>query len=255
MKAKNWIVTALALLASPWALSDVPATHGMLLFGNEVTYASHLPMFHSPHDYQVIARISLDDVPGSHALKTYEALKKKGVTFFTIVPEKADLTQVIGGIRTTLLASIYQGDFENHGKNLGPVHMHVDEVLYSARLTGRLPTKALTGSAENNQENYLVFGENGEYYSAHLIQGKPSFDQIAEVSQPYQLQATYCRTRACAETLKHFVDDSELPLTLSVPKNESTLGMLQEGDQLGDLGGPLVDVIHILFSEPVALSY
>jgi hypothetical protein len=29
-------------------------THGMLLFGEETLYLSHLPMFMSPHNFQVI---------------------------------------------------------------------------------------------------------------------------------------------------------------------------------------------------------
>lgn len=36
--------------------------HGMLLFGDqEALYLSHLPMFTSPHNFQVIVEISFDD--------------------------------------------------------------------------------------------------------------------------------------------------------------------------------------------------
>ena len=35
--------------------------HGMLLFGEEVLYLSHLPMFASPHNFQVLLEVGLDD--------------------------------------------------------------------------------------------------------------------------------------------------------------------------------------------------
>lgn len=34
--------------------TDKPSVHGMTLMGTELIYASHLPMFHTPHDYQII---------------------------------------------------------------------------------------------------------------------------------------------------------------------------------------------------------
>jgi hypothetical protein len=39
--------------------ADTPATHGMLLFGTKDIWLSHLPMFHKPHDYQVIMSVTL----------------------------------------------------------------------------------------------------------------------------------------------------------------------------------------------------
>lgn len=36
---------------------DKPNTHGMLLMGMEIVYAEHLPMFHQPHDYQIILEL------------------------------------------------------------------------------------------------------------------------------------------------------------------------------------------------------
>ena len=60
---KYFILGLLGLLVSgSMANADVPTTHGMLLFGNETVYASHLPMFHSPHDYQLILELDLEGV-------------------------------------------------------------------------------------------------------------------------------------------------------------------------------------------------
>ncbi len=35
------------------------ANHGMLLFGEQAAYLSHLPMFGSPHNYQAIFEVTL----------------------------------------------------------------------------------------------------------------------------------------------------------------------------------------------------
>jgi hypothetical protein len=38
---------------------DEPATHGMAVIGQKSVFLSHLPMFGSPHDYQVIVEAEL----------------------------------------------------------------------------------------------------------------------------------------------------------------------------------------------------
>ena len=87
------LLTILVLLSGAAARADIQAVHGMLLFsGEKTTYASHLPMFHSPHERQLILKISLGGVPGSSALKAFEAAQKAGKKFFTIEPEVMDLS-------------------------------------------------------------------------------------------------------------------------------------------------------------------
>ncbi len=66
MKHLNRRSALLSSLALPTAWAhDEPARmglHGMLLFGGlEGLYASHLPMFHTPHDVQLLLRIRLQD--------------------------------------------------------------------------------------------------------------------------------------------------------------------------------------------------
>ena len=50
--------------------SDHAAVHGMLMVGEDRSLMSHLPMFHSPHDYQLLLEVNLS-APGSDPLKTY----------------------------------------------------------------------------------------------------------------------------------------------------------------------------------------
>src|SRR4051812_9463415 len=67
------------LLSGATVYADTPSIHGMVVFGGEKdTYASHLPMFHSPHDRQVILKIALNNLPGSKALEKYTAAKSSG---------------------------------------------------------------------------------------------------------------------------------------------------------------------------------
>ena len=60
------ILLITALLGGAFnAQADRPSVHGMLLFGKENLYASHLPMFHAPHDYQVIFKLNLSSNTGT----------------------------------------------------------------------------------------------------------------------------------------------------------------------------------------------
>ena len=240
-------MTSLTLFASAMVRADIPAVHGMLLFGKNATYASHLPMFHSPHDYQLIMKLSLEDLPRSQTLSHYETWKEKGQTLFTLVPEIVDLTQIINGGKTTLNASIYKGHFENGGENLGPVKIHIQKLIYSSKLDGT--------QVPENLENYFVFGEAGEYFAAHLIQSKPSFDAIINVSQAYELKIPFCRTRVCDEPSKTLIDDGQLPITVGGPKSGSSFSLPIAGEQLGDLGGPIVDVLNIVYLEEAELAH
>src|SRR5262245_41628455 len=52
---------------------DPAAVHGMAMIGESRVFLSHLPMFHRPHDYQVLLEVELSaelrDVPA--ALHTF----------------------------------------------------------------------------------------------------------------------------------------------------------------------------------------
>jgi hypothetical protein len=147
----------------------------MLVFGDKVTYASHLPMFHHPHDYQLVMKIEFKAPAGSSplTLSTYEQLKAQGKTLFTIEPEVMDLSKVMSGTITSFEANLYDGHFERGGKNLGPVIVNVKTFLVNKKLN----------PAEAEKNEYLLFGEQAEFFLVHLINGKPSFDLVAKSSQ------------------------------------------------------------------------
>lgn len=131
---RNTILKLTFLAASVAAQADTPAIHGMLLFGLQKTYVSHLPMFHAPHDYQHISEVILEDLPRSFVLSQYKKLQNEGQSLFTLEPSKTDLTQIIDGTQKTLLARLYQGHFERNGKLLGSVIINFEKTIYSAKL-------------------------------------------------------------------------------------------------------------------------
>lgn len=246
MKWGRLFLIIATLAAGSQARADVPAEHGMLLFGDKVAYASHLPMFHAPHGYQVILKLSLERLGKSHALSKYAAAKAAGHTLFTLVPQVLDLTQVIDGTLKAFQAAIYDGHFEQGGKSLGLVDVSVAKLIFAAKLNPHARARP--------SEQYLVFGENGSYFAAHLIGGKPSFDAIVSVTQPQKLNLPTCRTRACPDPTSTPVADAELPLTLSAV----TSGTPAAGDSLHQAATPYVslnaDIASVLYLESDELS-
>jgi hypothetical protein len=215
----------LGLAAASLARADVPAVHGMLLFGAKSgTYASHLPMFHPPHDRQLILKVSLQSVPRSRTLESYQAAQAQGKTLFTLVPQAMDLEAIANGSKTVFSAVIYDGHFERGGKSLGPIQVKVDKVVFSSKLDPK---------AEPKVGRYLVFGSQGEYFAAHLIQGQPSFDAILSVSRPYQYFVPQCRSRDCGEVIHELIPDEKLPLTLFGP---AAAQQLEDSSSLPSLG-------------------
>ena len=229
------------------ARADIPSIHGMLLFGQETNYASHLPMFHAPHDYQLLMELEFKEVTGSKALELYAELKKEEHKLFTLVPEKMDLSLVISGEKSNFSAHIFKDHFERGGENLGAVQVKVSKIIFSDTLD---PDKTT-----NSQEEYFVFGKEGEYFAAHVIGGAPNFDAIVSVEKPYHLDFPHCRTRVCDDVKKKPVKDDSLPLTLGMTAVEEPYKLPKVGDSLGFFFGPMTSIQEILYFEEAELSH
>ena len=101
----------LALGASVCRAGDPPSTHGMLVFGTKKVFASHLPMFHSPHDYQAVFQIRFDP----ETLKTYLNDKAGSPdSIYTLVPEPFVLPE-LSHHPLSIKAVLYHGHFEREG--------------------------------------------------------------------------------------------------------------------------------------------
>ncbi|WP_109615678.1 hypothetical protein [Sediminitomix flava] len=154
--------------------TDKPSTHGMLLFGEKEIFVSHLPMFHSPHDYQVIATIQLP----SDVLETYLNAKKndQSETVYTLVPEIFVLPEMMEKPRS-FKAVLYKGHFERGGKAITEEF----DVNFIKTIHFR---KFEKNGTKDEYPSYIFFGNDKEQFAAHFISAKPDFDHIIELRSP-----------------------------------------------------------------------
>ncbi|KVX00634.1 hypothetical protein [Shewanella frigidimarina] len=95
--------------------------HGMLLFGSEYgLFASHLPMFHTPHNAQVVLQLTFDDPQINTAVINGLTLSAaSGYPIWTIVPQQFDLSMLSPAHPNHinhLSVDIVKGHFERGGE-------------------------------------------------------------------------------------------------------------------------------------------
>ena len=151
---------------------DKPAVHGMVIFGNEKIYAYHLPMFHAPHNFQVVFELKLD----AQTLATFkrdQQLNTEHATY-TLEPEKFVLPEMIKNPRP-FKANIYRGHFERGGAEIiSDVTVDISDILYFS------PLNSETEHGETLQ--YIIIGNAKEQYAMHVLTNKPDFDQLIQIS-------------------------------------------------------------------------
>lgn len=153
-------------------------SHGMALFGGKDSlYASHLPMFHAPHDVQVIVRLHLQDAKKDGALRRQLA---KHPQLWTLDPEKFDLQRLQPGHSqplTQFTANFVQGHFERGGKlRYAAQTVVIDQVLLYHLLT--------PGFKQADLGRYLVIGSGSEHFVVKHIDRRPDFDIIRVLDAP-----------------------------------------------------------------------
>jgi hypothetical protein len=156
---------------------DTTGRHGMLLFGADPTYLSHLPMFDCPHNYQVHLAVRLDDAAAG-VLAADRA--QHGDTMHTFDPVEFPIDELDtrhgGPLRTAVEGVLVRGHFERGGTPIATgVTAHIQQVVYFDELD--LDAKATDG----RDMRYLCYGRAGRFYLAHQIGACPSFDQVLAV--------------------------------------------------------------------------
>ena len=211
----RWFVAFVSLVWATFVhaqeVQDPSATHGMLLFGKDEIFVSHLPMFRSPHDYQVIARITLPEEIREIYLE--QRVQSPDKTVFTLVPEKFVLPDMIRSPRP-FRARLYVGHFERGGEAITedfPVTL--SRVLYFQKFD--------VDATRDDRSRYLVFGNESEVFLAHHITAKPDFDQVCAVSQP-ESRLVHAIKSAGAGLIMEFVDRENKPI--SIPEVIGTVG-------------------------------
>jgi hypothetical protein len=149
---------------------DTTGVHGMVLFGEDDLYLSHLPMFMSPHNFQVLLEVGFDDAVrellGAGGLHTFE-------------PEVFAITELDPGgngpARTAIEGTIFQGHFERGGTPIAErVTAEVRGVVYFAELDKQARRQA------GQTLTYLCFGRAGRLHLVHQITASPDFDQVLQ---------------------------------------------------------------------------
>jgi hypothetical protein len=151
--------------------NDKASTHGMLIFGTTKIYASHLPMFRTPHNYQIILELALD----AKALQKFITDQKQNpqYTTYTIEPEKFVLPDMVGK-KGTFKANLYRGHFERGGiKIADSITLKIVSVVYFKKFDA--------AATKQTEANFIVFGNNKEQFAIHQISNKPDFEQILQV--------------------------------------------------------------------------
>lgn len=147
--------------------------HGMLLFGQDTLYLSHLPMFQRPHNFQVILEVGFDDA-ADEVLRADRHSNGDGL--YTFEPAKFHITELdpggAGPERSSVEGVIHQGHFERGGQALARAVAEVRNVVYFQELD---PTAE---HASDQELTYLCFGRDGQLHLAHRITASPDFDQV-----------------------------------------------------------------------------
>lgn len=149
--------------------------HGMAVFGGQQgLYASHLPMFHAPHDRQVVFRFHLANPNAEAAVR--RALAEQPA-LWTLDPEPFDLHRLAPGHTEplrTFTANVVQGHFERGGvARFTHQPVVVDEVLIFRNLNTRA---AEPGPVPTSAGRYQLIGAGREYFAVKAIDRRPDFD-------------------------------------------------------------------------------
>lgn len=163
-----------------YAQSTTPepaAIHGMVVFGKQKIYASHLPMYHSPHDYQVIFELNIDSVSTS-SLEEDQRKHPNDITY-TLEPEPFVLTDMINH-PFAFKAKLFRGHFERGGYEIADnVIVNVEKVVYAKKLEDISLSPVFPPA---NGTSYILFGNEIEQFAAHKITSHPNFDHIAQIN-------------------------------------------------------------------------
>ncbi len=156
---------------------DTTGRHGMLLFGDDPLYLSHLPMFHRPHNFQVLLEVQFDDGAQRALADDREA---NGDGMYTFDPDEFPIVELDpagdGPARALIPGTIVRGHFERGGTPTatGAVAQVRDVVHFRELDIEAEPTP-------DRELTYLCFGRAGQLHLAHEITASPNFDQVLDV--------------------------------------------------------------------------
>ncbi|MFI0809522.1 hypothetical protein [Streptomyces echinatus] len=155
--------------------------HGMLVFGREVVYFSHLPMFGAPHNYQILLEVGLNDDVRKALHSHRHVFPDEPYDTFEPVPfPMAEVDPAGDGPRrTTMTGNVFCGHFERRARGTRPLASNIEVRIERVARFTELDVNAR--ATDDGTLRYLCFGHGDQLFLAHSIRGWPSFDQILEV--------------------------------------------------------------------------
>jgi hypothetical protein len=150
---------------------DSPSVHGMFVFGKDKVYLSHLPMFHAPHNYQVLLQVEFTKEVKATYLE--EKLQDKFQSVYTIVPESFILPEVVTD-GNSFKAVLYKGHFERGGSPITKeINITIKKVLYFKKFD--------KSAVKTPHGKYIIIGNKTEQFIIHKVIAKPDFDQVIKL--------------------------------------------------------------------------
>lgn len=156
--------------------------HNMMVVGEKGVYLSHLPMFMSPHNFQVILEAEFTQ-GGKSVQEIYVKDRQSNpkVKMYTLEPldsfKLPTLFRPTPPPRTSFKARLIRGHLERGGSTLSGLdnlEVEIKRVIYAEELDGT--------RTKPDELTYILFGRPEELFLAHLIAAPPpDFDQIISV--------------------------------------------------------------------------
>jgi len=167
---KQLIITIITILSISYinGAEHKHGKHGFVVFGDNLQYASHLPLLNHPHDVQLVIEISFEKA------QQISGLENK---LYTFLPHKSvDLNQFSkSGIK--IAGNLYDGHFEKDGQVLFEINIQVNDVMVN---------EPIKGVKKSGFSEYYIFGNLGKYFLLTKIYKKSNDfnlqkDQIVEL--------------------------------------------------------------------------
>lgn len=181
--------------------------HGMVLFDRQARLASHMPLYHAPHNYQVVLALSWEDAV-SEVLVTH----RQSDELITLVPHRFDLERLHPNHPHPLQeirVDIYTGHFERDGQlYLQDVAVTIESVLYIAEIdTHWNDPKHDQADIAQHCFQYLNWQDN--HYLIEHTRPRPGEDLIIQLDTALGLETG---SPLCAEASSIRISDSQFSL-------------------------------------------
>ena len=164
--------------------ADAAGGHGMLVVGQETIFFYHLPMFMTPHDYQVILEGTLSQ-SGSDPQRIYREDRKghQHTSVYTFAPVPYVMPELFppAPTRKKIEGDLFRGHFESPPEYPAkPVEIATGIDVTIANVV--FVKKLLPVSSPPDHLEYVLFGKGRELFLAHRISRRGDFDQVVSAA-------------------------------------------------------------------------